>query len=146
MRPCNNCGDPIENRLLYCENCKGVAPKTPHDEARQLRDTTPTRAQRAVWVDCGDRDTHRNNCMSGHCSSWLSIDARSSGRCRLCYRGFRRHGRWFRMDDAGDVLPVWAALRHAHSKKARDNNAMHAKPGLHVLFNFQITRPRLGDR
>ena len=24
-------------------------------------------------------------------------------------------------------------------------NAMHAKPGLHVFFNFQITRPRLGD-
>ena len=45
MRPCNNCGDPIENRLLYCENCKGVAPKTPHDEARQLRDTTPTRKE-----------------------------------------------------------------------------------------------------
>ena len=42
------------------------------------------------------------------------------------------------MDDAGDVLPVWAALRHARSKKARDNNVMHAKPDLRVFLKWMI--------
>ena len=45
------------------------------------------------------------------------------------------------MDDAGDVLPVWVALRHARSKKARDNNAMHAKSGLRVVLEWKIYRP-----
>ena len=42
------------------------------------------------------------------------------------------------MDDAGDVLPVWAALRHAHSKKARDNNVMHTKPDLRLFLKWMI--------
>ena len=44
------------------------------------------------------------------------------------------------MDDAGDVLPVWAALRHARSKKARDNNVMHANPDLRVFLKWMIYR------
>ena len=46
MRPCNNCGAPIENRLLYCENCKDAVPaETLREDARQGPDAVPTRME-----------------------------------------------------------------------------------------------------
>ena len=50
MRPCNNCGDPIENRLLYRASCEADAPpKTVPDSIQDDRVTRPT-LSKLVWL------------------------------------------------------------------------------------------------